>query len=195
MTLRLGLLTLAAAFLAACASSSGHRESPWPYPQPPVATEPSPRPSRPADPLPNTPPPVVPMPVPIVPEVPSLPTAPQNAEQISGQAVLALMREARGLRGSGQYDLAASKLERAQRIEPRNYFVWSALAQVYLDQQEFDQAVSVAGKSNSLARGNAYVELENWKTIAAARKAQGDSIGALQADAKIEDLERLLGGG
>ena len=28
-----------------------------------------------------------------------------------------------------------------------------ALAKVYLDQQQFDQAISVAGKSNSLARG------------------------------------------
>jgi tetratricopeptide (TPR) repeat protein len=196
MTFRFGLLVLAAAFLAACASPSGRRESGWPYPQPPVATAPSPQPpARPADPMPGIPPPIVPTPVPIEPEAPSLPTAPQSAEQISGQAVVALMREAKGLRGSGQYDLAASKLERAQRIEPRNYFVWSALAQVYLDQREFDQAISVASKSNSLARGNAYVELENWRTIAAARKAQGDSIGALQADAKIEDLERLLGGG
>ena len=68
------------------------------------------------------------------------------------------------------------------------------LAQVYLDQQNYDQAISVAGKSNSLARGNVYVELTNWKTISAARSAQGDSIGALQAQSKVDEIQRQIGG-
>ncbi|MGQ0620815.1 MAG: tetratricopeptide repeat protein [Panacagrimonas sp.] len=197
MKSRIVLLAFSAMVLAACASSSGRRESTWPYPQPPVVTAPLPQATRPSDPLPNTPAPVEPAaPIPIEPEAPgNLPTAPQNAGQISGQAVLSLMKQADESQANGQFDLAASQLERAQRIEPRNYFVWAALAQVYLDQQQFDQAISVATKSNSLARGNAYVEIENWKTIAAARTAQGDSIGALQAEARVDELERVLGGG
>lgn len=184
---RWGLLALVV-FLSACASPTGRRETvlPPPSPRPPAPVQPAPAPIA---------PPVTAAPVPLEPQAPEPPSVPQTAEVISGQAVLSLMRQARESRVNGQFDLAASQLERAQRIEPRNYFVWSALAQVYLDQQQFDQAISVAGKSNSLARGNAYVELENWKIIAAARRAQGDSLGALQAEVRIGEIERLLGGG
>ena len=73
--------------------------------------------------------------------------------------------------------------------------LWSALAKIYLDQQQYDQAISVAGKSTSLARGNLYVEVENWKTIARALQGKGDSLGAVQAEARVDEIERSLGGG
>lgn len=190
MRLRLGALGIAVLLLNACASSTGTRESNWPAPPPPVTTLPPGTP--PAQPLPGVP---VPGPVVIEPTVPPPPAYPRTPEAISGQAVVSLMRQAADARKQGQFDLAASQLERAQRIEPRNYFVWSALARVYLDQAQYDQAISVAGKSNSLARGNLYVEVENWKIIARARQAKGDSIGALQAEARIDEIERSLGGG
>ena len=192
MTLRLGALIVAVLLLNACASSRGMHDGGWKIPQPPVATVPT-APTMPPQPLPNTPSPI---PVPLE---SSPTTAPQNfprtAEAVSGQAVVSLMRQSNDARASGQLDLAASQLERAQRIEPRNYFVWSALARVYLEQQQYDQAISVAGKSTSLARGNLYVEVENWKTIARAREAQGDSLGAVQAQSRIGEIERTLGGG
>lgn len=187
MSLRLGAVLGLMLILNACVPSQGRREtnipsgpvwSPAPPPPPPV-----------------TPPPA-PAPTPIEPAKPAPPpNQPRSAEAISGQAVVSLMRQSAEARAKGQYELAASQLERAQRIEPRNYFVWSALAKVYLDQQSYDQAISLAGKSNSLARGNVYVEIENWKTIAAARRAQGDSIGALQAESRVYEIERVLGGG
>lgn len=188
MNLRLGVLLCFVLLLNACASSTGRRESTLPYPQPPASTLPPSTSPPPAVPLPS-------VPVPIVPPTPPVQSYPRSAEAVSGQAVVSLMRQASTARTQGQLELAASQLERAQRIEPRNYFVWSALAKVYLDQEQYDQAISVAGKSNSLARGNLFVEAENWKTIASARRAQGDSIGALQAQARIEEIERVLGGG
>lgn len=191
MTLQRGACWALVLLLSACASPKGKRESTWPYPQPPVAVPP------PAS--TQAPPPITPrvpqVPVPIVPPPPPVRSFPRTADQISGQAVIALMRQANESRAQGQLDLAAAHLERAQRIEARNYFVWSALARVYLEQQQFDQAVSVASKSNTLARGNVYVELENWKIISAARQAQGDSIGSLQAQSRIEEIERLLAAG
>ena len=186
MSLRLGALMLLVALLNACASTIGERQT-----NAPVIGVVIPPPTPPEQPLPSTP-----ELLPIEPAAPAPPpNFPRSAEQISGQAVVSLMRKANTARAAGQYELAASELERAQRIEPRNYFVWSALAKVYLEQEQYDQAVSVAGKSNSLARGNVYVEVENWKTIATARRAQGDSIGALQAQARIEEIQRQLGGG
>lgn len=181
--------------LAGCASSSGRRETTTSYPSshPPMANTPPYNPGT-NSPLPGTPTPVPASPTPITSEPAPLPTYPKTAEEISGQAVVSLMKQARSERDANQLDRAAEDLERAIRIEPRNYFVWSMLAQVYLEQQNYDQAVEVAGKSNSLARGNVYVELENWKTIGAARSASGDSIGALQAQSKIDEITRQIGG-
>lgn len=126
----------------------------------------------------------------VVPEVPAAPAYPRSAEEISGGAVLSLLQQAQADRAAGRYEQAAAGLERGLRIEARNYFLWAALAQVYLAQGQFDQAQSVAQKSNSLARGNVYVELENWKTIAGALQGMGDAIGALQAQARVDELQR-----
>jgi predicted Zn-dependent protease len=108
--------------------------------------------------------------------------------------VVSLMQQAESERSAGRYEQASANLERALRIEPRNYFLWSALASIYLQQGLPDQAESVALKSSSLARGNTYVELENWKVIASSRQARGDAIGALQAQAKVDELQRQTGG-
>lgn len=131
----------------------------------------------------------------MIPPPRTLPDYPKSAEQISGQAVLSLMKQAQKARAAKQYDQASGALERAQRIEPRNCFVWSALGRVYLEKQLYENAESVALKSNSLARGNFYVEIENWKVIAAAREAQGNAIGVVQAQARIEEIQRNLTGG
>lgn len=191
--LRALLLGLTVLLVQACASTTGTRERHEPEGQGPRGSAP-PRIGE-VLPAPPAPAPVPVEPVPLEPPpAPPPPDFPRSAEQISGQAVTSLMRKAADARKQGQYDLAAAQLERAQRIEPRNYFLWSALARVYLDQQQYDQAISVASKSNSLARGNVYAELENWKIIAGARRAQGDSLGALQAQARIEEIQRQLGG-
>ena len=183
-------LGLLAVLVAGCVTPPAHREESYPSRNGRQPGTPPVQPIPPVMPTPSTPV----QPTPITPEPAPLPSYPRSAEAISGQAVVGLMKQARQERDQNQNEQAAATLERAMRIEPRNYFVWSMLAQVYLDQQNYDQAIAVAGKSNSLARGNVYVELENWKTIAAARSAQGDSLGALQAQAKVEELQRTIGG-
>lgn len=197
MKTKLLVCGLAALLLSACASSTGQREGGWPYPSSPAPSPQAP-PARPA-PVPATPPPAQlgaapapSTPVPIEQPAPAVQNFPRTADQISAQAVLSLMRQSDEARAQGHLDLAAANLERAQRIEPRNYFVWSALARVYLAQEQYDQAVAVASRSNALARGNIYVEIENWKIIGAARLAQGDTVGALQAQSRVEEIERAL---
>lgn len=191
---QLCLSLLLAALAASCASSSGQHESSWPD----NIGRTIPAPEQPAPP-PRQPTPVTPTPVDpslaMIPPARSLPTYPKAAEEISSQAVVSLMKQARTARAAGQFDQASGALERAQRIEPRNYFVWSSLARVYLDKKDYDNAESVALKSNSLARGNIYVELENWKVIASAREARGDAIGALQAQSKADEIQRDISGG
>lgn len=179
---KLSLLLLAVA-LAACQTTSGtHKIYPaaggpegQPLPSPPAA---EPRPLETPEVQPVTPPP--------------LPDYPKSAEQISGGAVTSLMKQARQYREAGKPEQAAGVLERALRIEPRNYFVWSALGQAYLAEKNYVQAESVALKSNALARGNVYVALENWKTIAGARRARSDADGAAEADAQIAAIQAQL---
>jgi len=192
------LVLLLGSLLAACASTSGERTTTWPDDVGrtiPAPTQPLPPPPR--QPIPITPgtPGAGDPSLAMIPPPKSLPVYPKTADEISSQAVLSLMKQARTARAAGQYDQASGALERAQRIEPRNYFVWSALGRVYLDKKLYDNAESVAQKSNSLARGNVYAQLENWKVIAEARQAQGDAVGALQAQAKVDELQRNLAGG
>lgn len=117
---------------------------------------------------------------------------PRSAAEASSPTVLALLDQARVETQAGRGDHAVAKLENALRIESRNPFVWQQLALAHLQQQRFDQAETVAQRSNSLARGNPYVEIENWRLIAAARQARGDTAGAKAAEEKVTELQARL---
>ncbi len=145
----------------------------------------------PAEPLPSAPlPPLNPLPAPAPPTV-TLPPArnyPRSLQDSgAGAGVITLCRQAQDARSGGQPDQALALLERAIRIEPRNPFVWQALAATQMDLKAWDQAESAASKSNSLGRGNPYVEVANWRLIATARQAAGDDPGALTARARADD--------
>lgn len=169
--------------LTACAGSQGTHKV-WTEDQPVLIGQPV-EPATPSAPVRPLPPP----------GISDAPGQPQRAEDLSGAAVTALMRQARAALDAGEPQQAASALERALRIEQRNYFVWSMLGQAYLAQADFARADSVAAKSNALARGNAYAELGNWRTIAAAREGLGDTAGAVAAQQRVRELEEWLQGG
>lgn len=198
--IKLGALVFALA-VAGCQTATGRHEGSWPPPQQPQ--QPVNRPYGTVNPPVGEPTPVTPPGTPgapagesTIPPMPLpekvLPSYPKTADAISGQAVLSLLRSAQTARAAGQYAQAAGSLERALRIEPRNYFVWSTLADTYLRQKNFDQAISVAQKSNSLGRGNVYVEQENWRVIRDARTGAGNAAGAAEAQARIDAIQQLL---
>ena len=115
---------------------------------------------------------------------------PQRAEAVSSPAVMSLMGRADTLAGSGHMDDAAATLERALDLEPRNAFIYQRLAAVRLAQGQADQAEQLAQKSNSVAGDNPFVEANNWKLIAEARKTAGDAKGASAASSKAVNYER-----
>lgn len=117
---------------------------------------------------------------------------PQTAESASGPAVVSLLKQARSERAAQRPDQAQAALERAVRIEPRNPFIWQALAALHVEQQRSELAESTAQKSNSLARGNPYVEWENWRLIAEARTLRGDTVGAEAAQDRADTLRDRL---
>ena len=152
-------LLVAVALLAGCAAAP--------------APSPSPEPSQPpAPPVVDTPPPAAARPVP--------------SENV---AIAGLMQSARSDSAAGRLTNAAATLERALRIEPRNPRLWQELARVRLKQGEYGQAEQVAARSSSFAGRDNGLRAENWRLIAQAREARGDSQGAqaaLETAAKIE---------
>ena len=161
--------------------ASAPEPEPEPEPvQPPVAmATPPAAPSAPAA-APSAPKPARPAPPADLP--------PAEITREGNQAVAALLDSADKYVKSNQLDKAGAALERALRIEPRNAGIWHDLAQIRLHQGEYQQAESLASKSNNLAAGNRTLQARNWKVIASARKASGNVGGAEEAEARASQL-------
>ncbi|MEX6503984.1 tetratricopeptide repeat protein [Pseudomonas zhanjiangensis] len=101
-------------------------------------------------------------------------------EQLDGP-VLALLTTAQQLQSSGDLNGAASSLERAQRIAPREPQVLYRLAEVRLAQGDAAQAEQFARRGLSYASGRPALQASLWNLIAQARERQGDPVGAAQA--------------
>jgi len=116
----------------------------------------------------------------------------RSAEEVSGAAVVGLLNRARADLSTGRVEQAVEALETALQIEKRNPFVWQQLARAHLQRFAPEDAEIVAQRSNGFARGNPYIEIENWRVIAQARKARGDRAGAEQARAKVTELQARI---
>jgi hypothetical protein len=104
-------------------------------------------------------------------------------EQLDGP-VLALLTTAQQQQAGGDLNGAASSLERAQRIAPREPQVLYRLAQVRLAQGDAAQAEQFARRAQGYANGRPDLQASLWNTIAQAREKQGDSAGAALARQK-----------
>lgn len=165
---------------------------------PPVAASPSTSPVPtpgviPGQPVPQLPPAGNPVPIPDT-RPPLSPNLPRGIETSGAAApVVSLVKAARGQIKASQLDAAGASLDRALRIEPRNAWVWQAQAQLHLVAQQGEQAESEARKSNSLGKRNPYLEVENWRIVAAARAQRGDANGAAEARARQDEAQQLIG--
>lgn len=101
-------------------------------------------------------------------------------EQLDGP-VLALLTTAQQLQGGGDLNGAASSLERAQRIAPREPQVLYRLAQVRLAQGDAVQAEQLSRRGLSYAGDRPALQASLWELIAQARERQGNAAGAAQA--------------
>ena len=101
-------------------------------------------------------------------------------EQLDGP-VLALLTTAQQQQGGGDLNGAASSLERAQRIAPREPQVLYRLAEVRMAQGDAAQAEQLARRGLTQAAGRPALQASLWDLIARARERQGDPAGAAQA--------------
>lgn len=97
---------------------------------------------------------------------------PSAAQPSNSNAVVALLDNAGAQGRSGNLDRAAAALERALRIEPRNAEIWYRLADVRLQQGQYDQAADLAAKSINLAGDNTALIERNKAIIRQARQHQ-----------------------
>jgi len=110
----------------------------------------------------------------------------QNQEKMP--MVLALLDEAEAKMQSGDHATAAVTLERALRLEPKNAKLWHRLATIRLQQKNWQQAINLAKKSNSLAAGDYLLQSDNWNLIAKANFSAGHVDAAKEARARAEKL-------
>jgi len=115
---------------------------------------------------------------------PEMPPASENP------AVLGLLEQARAEAAENKLQSAVATIERAQRLEPRNPWLWQELARLHLAQGDHAQAESLAARSNTWAGSNPALRAANWRLIGAARSARGDAAGAQAAEARAVELER-----
>jgi len=98
-----------------------------------------------------------------------LPPKYSDTQTTKHPAVLALLTEATQQENGGDLEVAAAKLERALRIEPRNAVLWHHLAVVRLRQGQTQLALSLAQKSNSFAARDSDLVERNQRIIEQAR--------------------------
>ena len=95
--------------------------------------------------------------------------------------IAALMTDAEQYSNQGKTEQAIATIERALRIEPKNALLWHQLAAIRMQQQQWQQAIAMARKSNALAGGNTRLKSDNWALIAAAYDALGNKEKANEA--------------
>ncbi|GAB6190409.1 tetratricopeptide repeat protein [Desulfocastanea catecholica] len=127
------------------------------YPPPPAATKPE-----------VTKPPVT---KPLVPQVqPVKPPPPKQTSAIAAD----FSRQAEQATLQGRPDLAIAILERGLRAAPKEAMLWTQMAEVKLQQQQYEQARALAAKSNSLAGSDtAILQKNHWIIQESLKKAAG----------------------
>jgi tetratricopeptide (TPR) repeat protein len=103
-------------------------------------------------------------------------------------AVIALLDSAYQQSESGHLDIAASKLERAVRISPRDPQIWHALAKIRFQQNKYALAISLAKKSNLLSNNNKKLQRDNLLLMATCYDNLGSDDAARQARTAADRL-------
>ncbi len=139
-------------------------------PRAPQPAPPPPAPSAPSAPLPSAQPLPRPLPPPgkvVRPGAPpsAAPSVDAGVSPPQPAATGSLVALADAQTAAGDYPSAAAHLERALRIRPQDPVLWQKLAWLRLQNGEFDQAASLAARSNSLAGNNATLRAQNQRIV------------------------------
>lgn len=112
-------------------------------------------------------------------------TPPQPASPTSATKVL--LKDARTAVAAGDYEKAASSLERAHRIQPGNAKILYDIAQIRYAQGKFRQAESFASKAANYSKSTT-LSKKIWTILANSRRALGNTTGAAAAAKKAANF-------
>ncbi len=105
------------------------------------------------------------------------------APSTTKSATRTLLQEAKTAVAAGDYDKAASALERAHRIEPGNAKILYDIAQIRNAQGKYRQAASFASKAATYSNSPA-LSKKVWTLLSNVRKKLGNNTGAAAAAQK-----------
>lgn len=100
---------------------------------------------------------------------------------LQNPAVKELLADASSAQSVGDYGGAAVLLERALRIEPRDPEILQSMAEVQLQNRDYEQALNFAVRSYDSGPRVGEICSRNWRTIGAAREQLGDRTGSAEA--------------
>ena len=100
---------------------------------------------------------------------------------LKNPAVLELTDQANRAEAAGDLGQASVLLERALRIQPRDPELLQHMAELQVQKQDYQQALSFATRSHDIGPRVGELCARNWRTIALARERLGDQQGAEQA--------------
>ena len=103
---------------------------------------------------------------------------------LQNPAVKELLADASTAESAGDYGQAATLLERALRIQPRDPEILQNLAEVQLQIKDYEQALNFATRSYDIGPRVGEICSRNWRTISVSREHLGDHAGSVQAEQK-----------
>jgi tetratricopeptide (TPR) repeat protein len=108
---------------------------------------------------------------------------------LQNPAVKELLADASSAESVGDYGTAAVLLERALRIEPRDPEILQSMAEVQLQNEDYEQALNFAVRSYDSGPRVGEICSRNWRTIGVARERLGDRSGSAEA---VERASRCM---
>lgn len=105
---------------------------------------------------------------------------------LQNPAVKELLADAETAESMGDFGQAATLLERALRIQPRDPEILQSLAEVNLQISDYEQALNFAARSYDLGPRVGEICSRNWHTISVSREQLGDSNGSREAATKAK---------
>ena len=112
-----------------------------------------------------------------------------RSDERMSPAMADLIRRADAAIEQQQWPVATGILERALRINPKQAEAWTRMAVVNLGQQNPQQALQMAKKSNRYARGDDALKAYNWLLMSRAYESLGKTAQAEQALATSRSLQ------
>ena len=103
---------------------------------------------------------------------------------LQNPAVKELLADASAAEQTGDYGQAASYLERALRIQPRDPEILQSMAEVQLQMRDYGQALNFASRSYDIGPRVGEICSRNWRTISVSREHLGDHPGSVEAEKK-----------